>query len=57
LLFDLARKPVFVHDNTVPSLDNLLDPKRGATAPHPSYLSDPKARADMIKFLRSLDTR
>jgi hypothetical protein len=26
LLLDLARKPVFLHDNSVPSLDNLLDP-------------------------------
>ncbi len=57
LLLDLARKPVFLHDNSVPSLDSLFDPGRGATAPHPFYLSDPNARADMIAFLRSLDTR
>jgi len=30
LLPDLARKPVFLHDNSVPTLDNLLDPGRGA---------------------------
>ncbi|MBA3344416.1 MAG: hypothetical protein H0T44_03800, partial [Gemmatimonadales bacterium] len=30
LLLDLARKPVFLHDNSVPTLDNLLDPGRGA---------------------------
>ncbi len=57
LLLDLARKPVFLHDNSVPSLDNLFDPSRGATAPHPFYLSDAKARADMVAFLRSLETR
>ncbi|MGH9901444.1 MAG: hypothetical protein ACRD68_06475, partial [Pyrinomonadaceae bacterium] len=57
LLLDLARKPVFLHDNSVPSLDSLFDPARGATAPHPFYLSDPRARADIIAFLRSLDTR
>ena len=57
LLLDLARKPVFLHDNSVPSLDNLFDPSRGATAPHPFYLPDAKARADMVAFLRSLDTR
>jgi len=32
LLLDLARKPVFLHDNSVATLDDLLDPKRGATA-------------------------
>ena len=57
LLLDLARKPVFLHDNSVPSLDNLFDPSRGATAPHPFYFSDAKARADIVAFLRSLDTR
>lgn len=57
LLLDLARKPVFLHDDTVKSLDSLFDPSRGATAPHPFYLSDTRARADLIAFLRSLDTR
>ncbi len=57
LLLDLARKPVFLHDNSVPTLDNLFDPARGANAPHPFYFSDAKARADMAAFLRSLDTR
>lgn len=57
LLLDLARKPVFLHDNSVPSLDALFDPGRGAAAPHPFYLSDARARADMVTFLRSLDTR
>lgn len=55
LLLDLARKPVFLHDNSVSSLDNLLDPKRGAKAPHPFYLPKPKDRKDMVEFLRSLD--
>ena len=56
LLLDLARKPVFLHDNSVSTLDNLLNPARGATAPHPFYLSDAAQRTDMVEFLRSLDT-
>lgn len=56
LLLDLARKPVFLHDNSVPSLAGLFDPNRGATAPHPFFLPDPVARAHMVMFLRSLDT-
>ena len=56
LLLDLARKPVFLHDNSVPTLENLLDPARGPTAPHPFYLSDPRQLADVVAFLRGLDT-
>lgn len=54
LLLDLARKPVFLHDNSVPSLDALFDPTRGPTAPHPFYLSDRGHRDDVVAFLRSL---
>lgn len=57
LLLDLARTNMFLHDGSVSSLDSLLDPARGDTAPHPFYFSDAKARADMVEFLRSLDTR
>lgn len=56
LLLDLARKPNFLHDNSVPSMDNLLNPSRGTTVPHPFYLSDASQRSDMVEFLRSLDT-
>ena len=56
LLLDLARKPVFLHDDSVPGLDRLLDPGRGLNAPHPFYLSGSKQRADMVLFLKSLDT-
>lgn len=56
LLLDLARKPVFLHDNSVPSLDNLLDPSRGPLVPHPFYIADARERAAMVQFLRSLDT-
>ncbi|MEO5658306.1 MAG: hypothetical protein ABIQ90_00720 [Polaromonas sp.] len=56
LLLDLARKPNFLHDNSVPSMDSLLNPGRGATAPHPFYFADASERADMVEFLRSLDT-
>ncbi len=56
LLLDLARKPVFLHDNSVTSLDNLLDPVRGSTAPHPFYLPDATRRTEVIEYLRGLDT-
>ncbi len=55
LLLDLDRKPVFLHDNSVPSLDALFDSSRGDEAPHPFYLAG-QDREDMIEFLRSLDT-
>ncbi len=55
LLLDLARKPVFLHDNSVPSLQALFDSGRGSNAPHPFYLSGRK-RTDVIEFLRGLDT-
>lgn len=56
LLLDLARKPVFLHDNSVSSLDNLLNPGRGPNAPHPFYVPDGNQRADVVNFLNSLDT-
>ncbi|MBA3898030.1 MAG: hypothetical protein H0X36_13050 [Sphingomonadaceae bacterium] len=56
LLLDLARKPVFLHDNSVPSLDALFNPSRGRLAPHPFYLTGGRQRADMAEYLRSLDT-
>jgi cytochrome c2 len=55
LLLDLARKPVFLHDNSVGSLDELLDAKRGAKAPHPFYLPASQ-RAEVVEFLKGLDT-
>ena len=57
LLLDLARKPVFLHDNSVRGINMLFDPRRGARAPHPFYLRNPRQRADVIAFLRSLDSR
>ena len=54
LLLDLARKPAFLHDKSASSLDNLLDPVRGSSVPHPFYLTDAKDRSDMVAFLRSL---
>lgn len=56
LLLDLARKPNFLHDSSVPSMDSLLNPSRGSTAPHPFYFSDKTQRDDMVEFLRSLGT-
>ena len=54
LLLDLARKPVLLHDNSVATLDGLLNPARGATVPHPFYMADAASRADLIAFLKSL---
>jgi cytochrome c2 len=56
LLLDLARKPVFLHDNSVASLNDLLNPRRGDKVPHPFYMRTEAARADMIEFLDSLGT-
>ena len=56
LLLDLARKPVFLHDDSVRGLDSLLNPSRGASAPHPFNVANSKDRKDMIEFLSSLDT-
>ncbi|MEP7125650.1 MAG: hypothetical protein ABJE95_32270 [Byssovorax sp.] len=55
LLMDLDRKPVFLHDNSVPTLDNLLDPVRGEKAPHPFYAASEADRKDLVEFLRGLD--
>jgi cytochrome c2 len=57
LLLDLARKPVFLHDNSVATLDDLLNPARGPSAPHPFYLYNLTFRLDMTAFLNSLDTK
>ena len=56
LLLDLARKPKFLHDDTVTSLGVLLDPSRGQTAPHPFYVPDGRRRSDLVVFLKALDT-
>jgi len=57
LLLDLARKPKFLHDASVPSLDALLNPTRGAKAPHPFYVHDARRRADVVTFLRGLEIK
>jgi hypothetical protein len=51
LLLDLARKPVFLHDDTAASLEELLDPRRGRKAPHPFYLHGAGRRAVTVVFL------
>jgi hypothetical protein len=56
LLLDLDRTTLFLHDGSVKSLEELLNPQRGKTAPHPFYIADKAQRADMIEFLRGLDT-
>lgn len=57
LLLDLARKPVFLHDNSVPTLESLFDPSRGASSPHPFFAKSPAERADLVAFLRSLSAK
>ena len=56
LLLDLARKPVFLHDNSVASMDALLNPSRGKGAPHPFYIVSAAQRTALVAFLKSLDT-
>lgn len=56
LLLDLARKPNFLHDSSVATLDSLLDPSRGEGAPHAYYLTDVAQRMNVVEFLKSLDT-
>jgi cytochrome c2 len=56
LLLDLARKPRFLHDDSVASLESLLDPTRGARAPHAFFVPSASERADVVEFLRGLDT-
>lgn len=50
---DLARKAGFLHDNSAPDLETLLNPTRGATQPHPFYVSPEQERRDLIAFLTS----
>ncbi len=56
LLLDLARKPVFLHDDSVVGLDSLLSQTRGRKAPHPFYVKNKAQRADVVVYLKSLDT-
>ncbi len=56
LLLDLARKPYFLHDASVPTLEGLLDNSRGDKAPHPFYISNAAERSDVVQFLKGLDT-
>ncbi|HEV8082301.1 MAG TPA: hypothetical protein VGP55_03825 [Chitinophagaceae bacterium] len=56
LLLDLDRTTLFLHDGSVKSLEELLNPQRGEKSPHPFYIKDKSQRDDMIEFLRGLDT-
>lgn len=56
LLLDLARKQHFLHDASVGGLNALLDPQRGTREPHPFYIAQRRGRADLIAFLRAVDT-
>lgn len=54
MLLDMDRRTVLLHDVSVSGLDALLDPGRGADAPHPFYVAEASPRADLILFLRGL---
>lgn len=54
-LLDLARKPNFLHDSSVGSLSELLNPSRGKDAPHPFFVDNAAERNDVVIFLESLD--
>ncbi|MES1176036.1 MAG: hypothetical protein ABUL62_17070 [Myxococcales bacterium] len=54
-LLDLARKPNFLHDSSVATLADLLDPARGKNEPHPFFVADAAERDDVVAFLESLD--
>ncbi len=56
ILLDLNRTNILLHDGSVHSLEELLNPKRGKSSPHPFYIEDKTQRAEMIEFLRGLDT-
>ena len=56
MLLDLDRRTVLLHDVSVDGFEALLDPSRGTTAPHPFYVADSSQRADLIQFLRGLQT-
>lgn len=56
MLLDLGPKTMFLHDGSVKGLDSLFDASRGATAPHPFYIAKAEQRADLVEFLRGLDT-
>ena len=56
MLLDLDRKTHFLHDGSVKGLDALLDSNRGTDAPHPFYVAKSDQRANMVAFLRGLDT-
>lgn len=54
LLMDLSSKTSFLHDNSVSTLDSLLNSGRGSKAPHPFYVSAADKKA-LIEYLNSLD--
>lgn len=54
MLLDLNRRTVLLHDASVSGFDALMNPNRGANAPHPFYVGNARQRADLIQFLRGL---
>lgn len=54
LMMDLARKPTFLHDNSISSWSSLFSSTRGPNAPHPFYV-EWDDRDDLVEYLESLD--
>ncbi len=55
LLMDLAKKPAYLHDGSVPTLYKLLDPNRGENVPHAYYIESANDRNDLVTYLKTLD--
>jgi len=55
LLLDLNRTNLLLHNGSVHSLEELLNPNRGKKSPHPFYFKNATQRAEVVEFLRGLD--
>jgi hypothetical protein len=47
----------YLHDGSVPTLEALLSPERGAGAPHPYFIPLSQERRDLVAFLQAWDGR
>ncbi len=56
-LLGIGLTPPYLHDGSVPTLEALLSPDRGAFSPHPFYVPHSDERADLVAFLAAWDGR
>jgi hypothetical protein len=47
----------YLHDGSVPTLEALLSPERGADAPHPFFIQSSQERRELAAFLEAWDGR